>query len=228
MTQQDEHHHPALFDSERWALAGAVTLYVAAGLMLLLMAVAEDSVQPIDDEWLEAMIAIEWRPLTWLSQAFNFVGSTYFTLPVRILVAAYLWRRRRMEWLTVWLVSAGVAELSVGPLKALYDRARPLDPIVETTGAAFPSGHAVAGAVTAVALVIVFLPAGAHRRMWELAAGAFAFLMAMSRTYLRAHWLSDVVAGTLLGSAAAVAVAAIVHLWWVRNRAPALEGAADG
>ena len=223
-----EHHHPALFDDQRWAVAGAVTLYVAAGAVMLAMAVAESSIQPIDDSWLDAMVAIESGPLTFVGKVFNLVGSTWFTLPVRVAVAAFLWSRRRMEWLTVWMASALIAELSVGPLKALYGRPRPLDPLVETSGASFPSGHAVAGAVTAVALVIVFLPAGAHRRMWEVAAGVFAFFMAMSRTYLRAHWLFDVIAGTLLGAAAAVAVAAVVHSWWVRNRAPSLDGSGDG
>jgi undecaprenyl-diphosphatase len=84
----------------------------------------------------------------------------------------------------------------------------------------------MAGAVTAVALVIVFLPAGPHRRIWELVAVGFAFFMALSRTYLRAHWLTDVVAGVLLGAAAAVGVAAIVHVWWLRSPA-ATEVAAD-
>ena len=117
-----------------------------------------------------------------------------------------------------------VAELSITIFKALYGRARPPAALVSTTGFAFPSGHAVAGAATAVALVVVFVPSGARRRIWEVIAGLFAFLMAMSRTYLRAHWLSDVVAGVLLGAAAAIAVAAVVHLWWVRNRAPVPDG----
>ena len=40
-------------------------------------------------------------------------------------------------------------------------------------------------------------------------AAVFAVMMALSRVYLRAHWLSDVAAGVALG--AAVAVAAFVR-----------------
>ena len=71
-------------------------------------------------------------------------------------------------------------------------------------------GHAVAGASMAVALVLVFFPAGPERRRWEWLAVAFAFVMALSRVYLRAHWLSDVVAGVLLGAGVALGVAATV------------------
>jgi undecaprenyl-diphosphatase len=81
---------------------------------------------------------------------------------------------------------------------------------VATTGYSFPSGHAVAGTATAVALVVVLLPAGAPRRKWEAVAVAFAFLMAFSRVYLHAHWLSDVVAGVLLGTGVALGAASLV------------------
>ncbi len=78
------------------------------------------------------------------------------------------------------------------------------EPLVAVVGFSFPSGHAVAGAATAVALVLVLLPAGPARRRWELAAIAFAFVMALSRVYLEAHWFSDVVAGVLLGAGVAL------------------------
>ena len=99
-----------------------------------------------------------------------------------------------------------ISELAIGVLKAAYDRPRPPDSLVETSGASFPSGHATAGAATVVALVIVLLAPGEHRRVWEVRAAGFAFVMALSRSYLRAHWLSDVIAGALLGAATAIAV----------------------
>jgi undecaprenyl-diphosphatase len=60
-----------------------------------------------------------------------------------------------------------------------------------------------------VSLVLVLMPPGPDRRRWEWAAVAFAFVMASSRVYLGAHWLSDVVAGVLLGSGVALGVAAL-------------------
>lgn len=219
MSSNRVHHHPRLFDDQRWAVGGAVGLYLAAAIVMLWVALDRSNVQVLDDVWYDAMVAIEAGPLTGAAKVFNIVGSSWMTLPIRIGVGLLLWSRKRWEWLAVWIGSILVAEVTVTVFKALYGRDRPLDALVSTTGFSFPSGHAIAGAATVVALVVVFIPAGAHRRIWEVIAGVFALLMAMSRTYLRAHWLSDVVAGVLLGTAAVIAVAAIVHMWWVRNRA---------
>jgi undecaprenyl-diphosphatase len=226
MREPHDHRHPALFDSQRWAIGGTIALYTLASVVMIWMALGRSTLQPLDDWFYDSMVSIENGGLTSLAKVFNYLGSTWVTLPLRVAVAGLLWAQKRWEWFTVWLASIVVAEVSVTVFKLLYDRPRPIDSLVSTTGASFPSGHAIAGAVTAVALVIVFLPAGPHRRIWELVAVGFAFFMAMSRTYLRAHWLTDVVAGVLLGAAAAVGVAAIVHLWWLRNRAPG-EVAAD-
>jgi membrane-associated phospholipid phosphatase len=67
----------------------------------------------------------------------------------------------------------------------------------------------VAAAATAVALVLVLMPSGPGRRKWEAIAVLFAFVMAFSRVYLDAHWLSDVVAGVVLGAAVALGSAAL-------------------
>jgi undecaprenyl-diphosphatase len=227
MTSPHQHRHPSLFDDHRWAVGGAVGLYGAAIIIMVWMALGRSTLQPTDDWFRELMVSIESGVLTFFAKALNIIGSTWIMAPLRVLVAGLLWVQKRWEALTVWLVSIIVAEVSVTVFKILYDRPRPPDGLVSTTNSSFPSGHAMAGAVTAVALVIVFLPAGPHRRIWELVAGVFAFFMAMSRTYLRAHWLTDVIAGTLLGAAAAVAVGAVVHLWWLQNRSP-VEVRPDG
>jgi undecaprenyl-diphosphatase len=77
-------------------------------------------------------------------------------------------------------------------------------------GFSFPSGHAVATASIAVALVLAFQHAGPQRRKWEVAAAAAAFVMALSRVYLNAHWFSDVVAGVLLGTGIALGATALI------------------
>ena len=69
----------------------------------------------------------------------------------------------------------------------------------------------MAGAAIALAAVIVLVSAGPKRRNLEMLAAAFAVAMALSRVYLRAHWLSDVAAGAALGAAVAIGCAAAMH-----------------
>ena len=90
-------------------------------------------------------------------------------------------------------------------------RVRPPMSLVEITNWSFPSGHSVSGAAIAIAAVIVLVPASPRRRNLEMLAVGFAVVMALSRVYLRVHWLSDVAAGAALGAAIAIGVAAIIH-----------------
>ena len=113
------------------------------------------------------------------------------------------------------------SELCIGPLKALIDRPRPPGALIVTHSASFPSGHAIAASVTAIGLVVVLVPAAARRTRWTIVAAAFAAVMAMSRTYLGAHWASDVVAGACIGTGAAVVWAAGLELERDRRRARA-------
>jgi membrane-associated phospholipid phosphatase len=148
--------------------------------------------------------------LTLLARFLNVLGSGLVTIPLRIAVTAWLLIRTRWRALATWVITWAAAELILSGAKAFFHRGRPPLPLVEVVGYSFPSGHAVAGAATAVALVLVVLPPGSARRRWELAAMAFAFVMAMSRVYLNAHWFSDVVAGVLLGAGLALGSAGLV------------------
>jgi membrane-associated phospholipid phosphatase len=190
---------------------------VAAAVTVTAFAVMADRgvlghVQRVDDFWLEVMIDGRLAPVTDIAKVFNILGLVYVTVPVRLAVAAYLALRRRWWHLTSFAVAIILSEILIGPLKAAYDRARPPGSLVATTAASFPSGHAVAASVTALAAVIALVPPGHRRIGWGLAAGSFAAAMALSRAYLGAHWLSDALAGLLLGTSCALLAASATDL----------------
>ncbi|MFN7028762.1 MAG: phosphatase PAP2 family protein [Sphingopyxis sp.] len=105
-------------------------------------------------------------------------------------------------------------------MKLGFGRARPdvIDHLDHQTSYAYPSGHATSAAV--VYLLLAWL---APRR-WRAAACALAasviILNAFSRIMLGVHWASDIVGGTLLGTAFALAAA-----WWVGPRSAPEIGA---
>jgi undecaprenyl-diphosphatase len=191
-------------------------LVAATATLCVLVAYDRGPVQRVDDAFLRRMIALRAGPLTTLAKVFNFLGLIVVTLTARLLIAGYLALRRRWWHFAAFVSAVVVAEACVGPIKSLYDRARPPMPLVATSSTSFPSGHAVAAASTAVAAVIALFPEGPRRYAWGAAAALFALVMGLSRAYLAAHWLSDAVAGVLLGTTAALATAVIVHL--VRER----------
>ena len=167
-------------------------------------------IQRLDDSWLRLMVSNRNPPLTVIAKIFNVLGLVYVTLPVRIAIAGYLAYRRRWWHLAAFAAAVVLSEILIGPVKAAYGRARPPGSLVATSGASFPSGHAIATSVTVFAAIIALVPAGRRRVAWGLAAAVFALLMAASRAYLAAHWLSDAVAGLLLGTSCALVAAVVV------------------
>ena len=175
-------------------------------------------VQDLDDGFLDLMVNVRPGPLIWVAKALAFAGGVWVNWPIRVIVMVLLAVRRRWLQLTAFVLAVITSEPLIGLLKEVYDRPRPMAGLLATHSASFPSGHAVAGAVTAVGIVIVMLPPGPRRWRWEVQAAVFAGLMALSRTYLGVHWLSDVVAGTLLGVTLAVGWPALLQELRERRR----------
>jgi membrane-associated phospholipid phosphatase len=206
--------------------AALLTVAVVAATVVVFALVADHGVlariQRVDDAWLRLMISGRAAPLTAMAKVLNVLGLVYVTLPVRIALAGFLALRRRWWHLAAFAAAIVTSEVLIGSLKGSYDRARPPGSLVATSGASFPSGHAIAASVTVVAAVIALVPAGRRRIGWGAAAAAFSIVMGLSRAYLGAHWLSDAVAGILLGTSCAL-VTALVTDQFQRRRNRGLQ-----
>lgn len=218
--------------NHRRALRLVLGLLVATVVVFLLVGTDPNRgfVQDIDDAFLRLMVDLRVTPLVALAKALSVAGGVWVNWPLRVLVMVLLAARRRWLQLCAFVLSVGSSEMLIGFVKDLYARPRPSGSLIGTSSAAFPSGHAVAGAVTAVGLVVVLLPPGRNRWTWEVVAAVFAALMALSRTYLSAHWLSDVIGGALLGIVLAIGWPAVLQALRerrIRSRASAQALAAE-
>src|SRR5262249_38706557 len=159
--------------------------------------------------WSEAMKDIQAPTLKDLALLFNALGRGLGTALALAVVGLVLLAARRWVALIAFAVVESLTPLISSLLKVIIDRPRPSDALVHPAGASFPSGHAAYAAATSVALVVLFTVPGRRRPLWWAAAGAVTAVMAWSRTYLQVHWLSDVIAGSLLGAGVSLVVFAV-------------------
>jgi undecaprenyl-diphosphatase len=131
------------------------------------------------------------------------LGDTWLLFSAMVVVGIIDWRRRRNA-ASVWFlltVGLGVTLVNNG-LKLLIMRERPpVEHLVGSAGSSFPSGHAAAAAACWMAIALVagrWFPRTV--RPWlATGAAAIAGLVAASRALLGVHWLTDVVAGLVVG-----------------------------
>lgn len=105
-----------------------------------------------------------------------------------------------------------LSNLASSIMKLGFGRTRPdvIDHLDHQTSFSYPSGHATSAAV--VYLLLAWLaPPRWRPAAWMLAA-TMIVLNGFSRIMLGVHWASDIVGGTMLGTAFA-----LLGVWWVRH-----------
>jgi len=154
-----------------------------------------------------------------------FGGSAVLLFVVAVTGAVGWWRRRRLRTLLLMLAAWGGANVLFRLVKALVARPRPPAGFAlgHFTGFSFPSGHATAAAATwcmAAALAATIAPTWSRKIAGWTAAVLIAALVGVSRLYLGAHWLTDVVGGAVLGIVWILVVLGVVRtVDELRNRA---------
>jgi membrane-associated phospholipid phosphatase len=117
-------------------------------------------------------------------------------------MAIFLWRRRPLDAAALAIVLLGAAVLVV-LLKHAFRQPRPdlFQSLAPALGYSFPSGHALLSSCLYGYLAALLVLDGPRRRWWPAAALALLVVgISWSRLYLGVHWLSDVLAGGLVGA----------------------------
>lgn len=151
--------------------------------------------------WLSGLVS---NVNTEVMEGFTFLGKVQFLAPAHLLLTAWFLFVRKHKWYTIKVPVIGLSSglLMLG-LKDLFDRPRPLTPLLEpVAGLSFPSGHALCS-MTFFGLLIYFAWRRIKNIYWRVTVAALllaiVFMIGLSRVYLRVHHASDVIAGFALG-----------------------------
>jgi undecaprenyl-diphosphatase len=196
-----------------WGSASTVTclaLCVLAAHRPLVLAQWDHVLMLGPDRWRPSTPWLE-RPLVWVSSAFGTVASAIATAVVAGLL---LIKGQRRAAAYVVLAIAGTSLVTSG-LKQYVGLARPVvvDPILQYTSSAMPSGHAsnIAAAVTVACILSTLFPRLRARRRVVLAVGVLvALVVGLDRLMLGVHTLTEVVAGYALGLGVGLLAAYVV------------------
>ncbi len=180
-------------------LAGVVALAVFADL-------SEDV---MEQETMQVDLAV----LAWLRQfaspgvdvvarGISLFGSEGVAVSLVVLLVLLAWQRRWGASAALLLVTVG-AQLLNEVLKLLFQRTRPtpMQGFLPSESFSFPSGHAMVSAAFYLFLAYLtwHLVRGWWRIAWTSGLLVLVLLIGVSRLYLAAHYLSDVVAGYVAG-----------------------------
>lgn len=201
-----------------WAL-GLTGAFVLMGLVLLANPTSPFT-QGLDDAWRSLVGAapgddIYQQPFAMFLQ---YLGEAPGALVMVILIplALVIVGRWRSALFFFAADMAGMGLYSQG-MKNLVDRPRPaadeaaglFGPLFHVDHGSYPSGHAAAAGVFAVAVLALIPVAQRRLRIVWMVVGAVIMLgMIWQRTLINAHWLSDAFFGVTAGAAAAML------MWW--------------
>jgi membrane-associated phospholipid phosphatase len=151
--------------------------------------------------WMDAHRPV---PLFWAARLVNYLGAGYLLVPVTVLVAGVLgWRTRSVRPLVLVGIVFAVSYPILRLLKAAAGRPAPHAPLAHPErfglgGESYPSGHLVNAIIwySVLAVLLAGWLTPVRRRLLVVGPPA---VLTVTTVYLGYHWLTDTVAGILLG-----------------------------
>lgn len=198
--------------------AASIAVVIACGLILRSLG---NGPLGVDIWWHDLMGVSEGSPAFVVAAVFARVGSALGVALCGVFIAVLLFyrefRRRSLAW-ERWRDSCAlITAMLIGVLcsetiKHFIARPRPADALLHPAGYSYPSGHSMGAAVLVVSLMLIASGRVSRTAARWVTLGAVIWVLAMmwSRAALQVHWLTDTLAGALLGIAAAM----LSHAIW--------------
>ncbi|MDO8514038.1 MAG: phosphatase PAP2 family protein [bacterium] len=158
----------------------------------------------LDASVLETLYAHRALATTKIFISISELGGAFFIFGLAVCVGLYLLLRCRYVYLAGLVVSVVGSAGAVLAIKSLVHRARP-DLVFQAyteTGFSFPSAHATLASVLygfCIYLAWRTIPAGPWRIAATILLAVLIAAIAFSRMYLGVHYMTDVLAGLVLG-----------------------------
>ena len=139
---------------------------------------------------------------TSIFEVVTFFGNWQFIIPVILLIILWLFFKNKKAFIIPFALTVAGAELATFLLKLGFHRGRPLGSIFMETDFSFPSGHATIAVTFYGYLAYLIIKLIKRKYNWLIItlASLIIFFIGFSRLYLGVHYLSDVLAGYLVGS----------------------------
>jgi undecaprenyl-diphosphatase len=217
----------------RRSALGFIAVVVGAVLLALAVQLAAGPLLRVDEHIAGSLNTVV-APRPWLVavlQVLTAPGAAITAWVVLGTLTAVLLVRRRHR-LAVYVAVTGLGTAVLSPLvKQLVDRLRPMvdTPVAAAGGPSFPSGHTLAVTVWVGVVLLVLLPVvpPARRRLAVALGVALVVIVGLTRIALGVHFVSDVLAGWLIGAGWLLATATAFRTWR-RHEGLAVPPAVDG
>lgn len=187
-------------------IVGAAAAIVAIVILWIVTSVRRDQPFPVDVWWhglmvggrTDAGLVAAWIP--------SHIGGPVVAIITSVAIVGTL-LILRWWWAAITVAAALALCISIAaPLARIVARIRPEDSLAEVVPTSFPSGHVAFAAALVTVLALLF-----RHWLWWAVGAVWVLWMAWSRTYLAAHWLTDVIGGVFLGVAVGVLAWAVVE-----------------
>ena len=170
--------------------------------ILLTIFVVVGNASLIDENFYNGIIKLKNNTLTNILYVITNLASSIGIISLVILTSIVFIRRKKVSSLkyVILNVLSGVFLMQI--LKNIIRRTRPSWKWIKQGGFSYPSGHTISALLLYGTIILLVSKRydGKYKKQIIIVSSAMIILTGISRIYFGAHYLSDVIASTLLGT----------------------------